>query len=172
MQRFRNINELVGQSIELYSELQPGQSYSVEGQEMTYQGEDEGQHTFSTGDGTHRHRQVYTTEDLQQLIDAGDVQTVSNQASGQTVDQYPHLDRFTRNTFGSPTQDIWQTAGLDMNETDLHTLDEMIRRHRLSEMPLPGEGKYPQLLDDQHWRTLKSYLTKISPDIDLPEELG
>lgn len=168
MQRFRNINELAGSRIELYSELQPGQSYSVEGQEMPYQGDADGVHTFGEGDRTH----TYSTEDLQQLIDAGDVQTISNQAAGQTVDQYPHLDRFTRNTFGSPTQDIWRTAGMDLNETDLHTLDEMIRRHRLNEMPLPGEGKYPQLLDDPHWRTLKSYLTKISPDIDLPEELG
>lgn len=167
MKRYSNINEALNDTIELYSELETGKNYTIEGQEMKYYGVGPQGHSFTD---THGHDHDYSEQDLQQLIDAGDVKKVSNPDAGETLSDFPVLDRFTRQTFGVPTHDVLDLAGL--NDTDKHTLESMIDRYGLDEMPLPGEGRYYDLINDEHWPVLKQYLKAISPDIDLPEELG
>jgi len=172
MNRYYSINEAIGnKTIELYSELEPGKKYSIEGSEYTYNGVQEGQHAFSTEDGS-----PYTLSqaDLEQLINAGDVKAVQSGSIEDTVPQFRTLDRFTKNTFNVPTDQIWERSGVreHFNETDLYTIDSLCQRLGLAEMPLPGEGKYEEIINDEHWPTLKRYLTLISPDIELPEELG
>lgn len=154
-------------TIELYSELEQDKKYTLEGQEYTYAGKRENDFVFVDAQGS---ESVYSMQDLQQLIDAGDVKSVGNPEIEETLSNFPKLDRFTRNTFGVPTHTLLELGNI--NDTDLYTLEELIERHHLTEMPLPGEGKYDKLLADEHWQTLKRYLTAISPDIDLPEELG
>lgn len=172
MNRYYSIHEAIGnKTIELYSELEPGKQYSIEGVEQTYNGvSEDGNHTFSTEDGTY----WISQRDLEQLINAGDVKTVNATVIEDTVPQFRTLDRFTRNTFNAPTDQIWERSGVrqHLTDTDLYTIDSLVQRHGLTEMPLPGEGRYEQIIEDEHWPTLKKYLLQINPDLELPEELG
>lgn len=159
-------------TIELYSELEPDKHYSIEGIGYVFLGTEGDTFKFApeTYNAAGNDLIEFQRDDLQHHIEAGDVKTIVNPEIEQTLSNFPKLDRFTRHTFGVPTHTLLDLAGL--NETDLYTLEEMIERHHLTEMPLPGEGKYDSLLADEHWPTLKHYLKAISPDIDLPEELG
>jgi hypothetical protein len=112
--------------------------------------------------------QEYSQADLQQLIEAGDVKTEATAAPDNS--NFPLLDKFTRNTFGVPSHELLDLGAL--NDTDLYTLEELIQKYGLTEMPMPGEGQYSRLIADEHWDVLKRYLLAINPEIDLPEELG
>lgn len=168
MKRYYALSEaLTAKTIELSSELETGKTYTIEGTTSTYTGINaQGNYEFTRPDGG---VQDYSYDDLTQLIDAGDVKTVATEVD-DSLSNFPALDKFTRHTFGVPSHELLDLGSL--NDTDLYTLEELIQKYGLKEMPLPGEGQYSNLIGDEHWDVLKRYLLAINPEIDLPEELG
>lgn len=172
MQRYNSINEAIGRNIELYSELQPGQTYSIEGTPHTYVGREGTDFLFQLPGADEP--AAIPEADLEEMIGRGDVKVGATTEFRETVPTYPALDTFTRNTFSANTKPLWQASGVEteLSTTDLYTLDELVQQHRLTEMPDIEETRYENLLNDEHWPLLKQYLKLIEPDIDLPEVLG
>ena len=167
MKKYYALSEMLGsKTIELTSELETGKVYTIEGNRVKYVGQNaDAKYEFQTPQGN---VQDYSQDDLQQMIDAGDVKTEAAAAPADT--NFPLLDKFTRHTFGVPSHEVLDLGTL--NDTDLYTLEELIQKYGLKEMPMPGEGQYSKLIGDEHWDVLKRYLLAINPEIDLPEELG
>ena len=159
---------LSSKTIELSSELETGKIYTIEGSTMKYDGMNGDMHSFTSTDQNGGRWEI-SEADLQQLIDAGDVKTIATEAD-DSLSNFPALDKFTRHTFGVPSHELLDLGSL--NDTDLYTLEELIQKYGLTEMPMPGEGQYSKLIADEHWDVLKRYLLAINPEIDLPEELG
>jgi hypothetical protein len=175
MNRYKSINEALNKKIEIYSELEPGKTYSIEGTPHKYIGPENDSFVFQAegSDDT----VTYSREDLERYMAAGEVTIGSATEFQETVPDFPNLDRFTRNTFSAPTKDLWEAARINTEDspitsTDLYTLDQLVRDRELDVMPMPEETRYEELLNSEHWPILKKYLQQIEPDIELPEELG
>lgn len=174
MKRYNSIHEALNKKIELYSELEPGKTYSVEGTPHKYIGQ-EGDDFIFQAEGSDGTVTIPKTE-LENYMANGEV-TSGTTEHRETVPDFPNLDKFTRNTFMVPTNELWELAHINkedssLSSTDLYTLEQMVRDRDLHEMPMPEEGKYEELLSDERWKLLKQYLKLIEPDIELPEELG
>lgn len=186
MYRYSSIREAIEgvlkpKTIELSSELEPGKSYTIDGNGPFIYDHQFGHDTRGlTG---YAFRNAETGEALsllrtetEKLIDEGKVVQYlkKDDEIPSSIPDYPSLDRFTRNTFGESTLAIWERVRIreHMNKEELLTLETMLSKSSTTEMPLPNERGYESLLGNRHWSILKKYLKLIYPNIELPENLA
>jgi len=156
--------------ITLPSELQIGHEYLIykEGP-FEYLGYNNRLYSFKKQNIT----KTFDSNGIEKLIDIQGLENYTNR--NITVPEYPSLDELTFNTFQQPTKQLWASPNnitSHFSYTDLLALNELCHDYKVSEIPTPGTPKYMQLLGHPEWETLKKYLTRISPTIDLPENFG
>lgn len=177
MQRLRSLSENRDEPrrISLASELVRSKLYKLEGNgPYVYNGVDEGDFVFVHAE-TGQQRLV-TQLEMNKLLSSNAVLQMANDLSlaEVSVPDFPHLDRFTMNMFGSRTADLWDRTGVEttFSRTELLQLDDLCRENDLYDIPTPGERDYMRLLEHPNWQLFKKYIQFQSPDTQLPEEFA
>lgn len=181
MNRYGSINEaLSGDStnpepITLYSELETGGTYTIDGN-GPYSLYDVDGDKYIFKDSETAENFDLTRDEITGLINDGKVTkyVVPDGETHATIEAYPSLDKFTRNTFNTPTRELWDRTGIEQHfsVSELLDLDTLVRHHKLHDMPIVGQPLYDRLVESRHWKLLKRYMTTLQPDIELPDILA
>lgn len=181
MNRYGTIHQALNEDstsperITLYSELEEGGTYTIDGNgPFTLVRTEEDKYYFR--DSETAEEIDLTRDELTGLIDEGKVTkyVIADGETLATVPDYPALDKFTRNTFNQDTRQIWDRAAIEqhMSTSELLDLDTFVRHNKLNDMPIVGQPAYDRLVEQHHWKLLKKYMTLIQPDIELPDILA